>query len=109
MDAITISTAEDLIIEMQQRGQVRTVGEITAGGAGNGLFSLLPGGGQFRVSTFHATCYPDGKEYVGIGIKPDYMLQPSVKDICNGNDVVLEKGIEVIMNWDENGKPEGKE
>jgi carboxyl-terminal processing protease len=97
-DAVTISTAEDLIIELRQRGQVLTMGETTAGGAGNGLLSPLPGGGQFRVSTFHATC-PDGTEYVGSGLKPDILAAPTLQDLCEGNDVVLQKGIRVISDW----------
>ncbi len=94
---LTNSSAEDLVIELQQNGRAKIVGEKTTGGAGNKLVSNLPGGGKFMLATFKAT-YPDGREYIGIGITPDIPVAPTPQDIVKGNDAVLEKGIEVIKN-----------
>ncbi len=94
----TNSTAEDFAIPLHYSSRALLVGERTAGSSGNPINVPLPGGGHFRVSTFKAT-YPDGREYVGIGIQPNIEIQPTQKDIYEGNDPILEKGIEVIQNW----------
>ena len=65
---ITHSSGEDMIIELSQTGRCITVGEPTAGGAGGRFPFSLPGGGEFKVSTFKAT-YPDRKEYMDSGIQ----------------------------------------
>jgi len=75
------------------------VGEITAGSTGNPHRVQLPGGGNFRVVTLR-TLYPDGKEWVGIGIKPNVEVHTTQKDIYEGNDPVLSKAIEVLKNVD---------
>jgi len=93
----TGSSAEDFVIALKTDQRASTVGEKTSGGGGNGLHSMLPGGGDFTVSTFKST-YPDGTEYIGIGIKPDYEVQPTVKDIFENRDTILEKGIEVLLS-----------
>ena len=93
----TGSSAEDFVIALKTDQRASTVGEKTSGGGGNGLHSMLPGGGDFTVSTFKST-YPDGTEYIGIGIKPDYEVQPTVKDIFENRDIILEKGIEVLLS-----------
>ena len=37
--------------------------------------------------------YSDGKEFVGIGIQPDVLIHPTVKDFHAGRDTVLEAAI----------------
>ncbi len=91
----TGSSAEDFVIALKTDQKALTVGEQTSGGGGNGLHSKLPGGADFTVSTFKST-YPDGTEYIGIGIKPDYEIHPTVKDIFEKRDIILEKGIEIL-------------
>lgn len=93
----TGSSAEDFVIALKTAQRASTVGEKTSGGGGNGLHSKLPGGGDFTVSTFKST-YPDGTEYIGIGIKPDYEVHPTVKNIFENRDTILEKGIEVLLS-----------
>jgi len=43
--------------------------------------------------------FPDGREFVGIGIQPDVEVHPTQKDLLKGTDPVLQKGIDVIRNW----------
>ena len=92
---VSTSSAEDLIIELKETNRTTTIGQRTAGGAGNTLIFNLPGGGTFRMATFKAT-FPDETEYIGIGIKPDIELYPTVDDLVNNYDRVLEKGIELF-------------
>ena len=52
-------------------------------------------GGRARICTKHDT-YPDGREFVGVGILPDVEIHSTRQDYANGNDVVLERGLKVI-------------
>ena len=97
VDGGTNSSAEDLVIELQQTGRVRVVGTQTCGGAGHGLVSTLPGGGQFSVSTFEAL-FPDKRDFAGIGIRPDVEVYPSREDIYSGREVVVERGRSILLN-----------
>jgi C-terminal processing protease CtpA/Prc len=40
----------------------------------------------------------DGTEFVGIGIKPDVEVYPTLKGIRQGRDEVLEKAMAVIRS-----------
>jgi C-terminal processing protease CtpA/Prc len=42
--------------------------------------------------------FPDGKEFVGVGIPPDVPVHPTQQDLLRATDPVLQKGIEVIRN-----------
>ncbi|MCP4538986.1 MAG: hypothetical protein GY832_17765 [Chloroflexi bacterium] len=96
---VTGSTAEDFAISLHHSGRAVLVGGKTAGSAGNPLAVPLPGGGTFEVATFTAS-YPDGLEYVGIGIQPDVEMYPTREDVYDGIDSVLDQGIRVIEDWD---------
>jgi C-terminal processing protease CtpA/Prc len=95
----TYSTAEDFLIPFDFSNRAVLVGETTAGSTGNPLRVPLPGGGNFRVVTLR-TLYPDGREWVGIGIKPHVEIHPTRQDIYKGNDPVLLKGVAVLKNWE---------
>jgi len=95
----TYSTAEDFIIPFDFSNRAVLVGETTAGSTGNPYRVLLPGGGNFRVVTLR-TIYPDGREWVGTGIKPNVEVHPTRQDIYKGHDPVLRKGVEVLKNWE---------
>ena len=43
------------------------------------------------MATFRAYL-PGGGEYVGIGVQPDILVRPTIEDIRNGADPVLEAG-----------------
>jgi C-terminal processing protease CtpA/Prc len=94
---LTSSSAEDFAIELHAGGRAILVGQTTAGGAGNGLISSLPGGGTLRVSTFTAMI-PGGEDYVGVGVVPDVLVQPTRADLAAGRDPVLEKAVELTLS-----------
>jgi hypothetical protein len=98
---VTNSSSEDFTIMLSYTGRATVVGETTAGSAGNPLTVPLPAGGRFEVGTFRAT-YPDGKEYIAIGVKPDLEVHSTVKDIIDNTDPVLEAGIKRILDGDQN-------
>ncbi len=75
------------------RGEI--IGEPTAGSTGQPLVFGLPGGGGARVCTCYTT-YPDGKEFVGIGIQPDVLVHPTIKDVRAGRDTVLRAALDKL-------------
>jgi C-terminal processing protease CtpA/Prc len=93
---LTASSSEDLAIELRAAGRATLVGQTTAGSAGNGLRSELPGGGTLYVATFTALVPGSGEEYVGVGVTPDVQVRPTPDDLAAGRDVVLERAIELL-------------
>jgi C-terminal processing protease CtpA/Prc len=95
----TVSAAEDFLVPLKGSNRAKIVGDITAGSTGNPIAIPLPGGYVLRVCTKIDT-FPDGTEFVGIGIEPDIHVSCSRIDIVEGRDVVLDKAIEVLRNRD---------
>lgn len=91
----TFSAAEDFAsaFDVMRRGLI--VGEPTGGSTGQPLFFWLPGGGNSRVTSKRDT-YPDGTEFVGVGVQPDRLVRPTVADFRAGRDTVLEAAREVV-------------
>jgi len=94
----TYSAAEDFLVPLQYSGRAVLVGQKTGGSTGNPIVVPLPGGGTFRVVS-KKDVFPDGREFVGLGISPDVEAHPTQRDILQGADPILQKGLEVIKNW----------
>ncbi len=94
----TFSSAEDFLVPLKSSGRAVLVGGRSAGSTGNPISLRLPGGGAFNVVS-KRDLFPDGREWVGIGIAPDVEAGPTPRDLLEGTDPVLRKGIEVITNW----------
>ena len=92
----TFSAAEDftLAFDIMKRGPL--VGEATGGSTGQPYLFSLPGGGSARVCAKRDT-YPDGKEFVGVGIQPTVKVTPTITDLLAGNDATLEQAIATLM------------
>ncbi len=71
------------------------IGEPTAGSTGQPYSFSLPGGLSARVCSKRDS-YPDGKEFVGIGIKPDIAISPTVNSIRSSRDDILLKAINYL-------------
>lgn len=93
----TASAAEDFLIFADNQNHMTKIGEPTFGSTGQPFFFDLPYGGEARICTKKDT-YPDGKEFVGIGIKPDIEVSKSLSDYLENNDPVLEKAIEFLKD-----------
>jgi carboxyl-terminal processing protease len=92
----TASAAEDFVVPLHAAGRATIVGQRSAGSTGQPLtLSFLDGKIFGRVCTKRDQ-YPDGREFVGVGIVPDVEAGPTPADIASGDDVVLEKGLEVL-------------
>lgn len=92
----TASAAADFLIPLNYSGRAMLVGERTAGTTGQPLYIELAGKRKARICTKHCM-HPDGKEYVGVGVIPDFEVNPTPEDIAAGRDAVLDKGIEVLQ------------
>ena len=92
----TFSAAEDFVVPLHAAGRATIVGQKSGGSTGQPLrFSFLDGKVSGRICTKRDT-YPDGREFVGVGIIPDVEVNPTVADVVSGRDVVLEKGIDIL-------------
>lgn len=93
---MTASAAEDFLIGSNSIKDVVTIGQRTAGFPGIPLFIELPGGGFGLITTTKETSV-NGND-IRYGIKPDIEIQPTVQDIIENKDPVLEKAIEILNN-----------
>ncbi len=90
----TVSAAEDFLVPLHASGRATLVGGRTAGTTGQPLIIKFPGGAAAICTKWDS--YPDGREFVGVGVIPDVEIYPTPQDIASGRDAVLEKGIEVL-------------
>jgi carboxyl-terminal processing protease len=87
----TCSAAEDFLIPLRVQKRATVVGEPTCGSSGQPLsFSIY--GADVRVCTKWDRM-PDGTEFVGIGIIPDFQVSRTREDVSTGRDAVLEAAI----------------
>ncbi len=92
----TASAAEDFLIMLRglpNRGTI--IGQKTFGSTGQPLPLELPGGGSARVCTKRDT-YPDGRDFVGVGIIPDVAIERTVEEITQGTDATLQVALEKL-------------
>ena len=91
----TFSAAEDFTVAFDYMKRGKLVGMPTGGSTGQPVPFSLPGGGSARVCGKRDT-YPDGKEFVGIGIMPDVTVKKTIKDLWNGKDAAKDKALEIL-------------
>lgn len=91
----TFSAAERFVISVKAIDNVVVVGDTTAGGSGTPAVCELSNGWILRTSNTQ-TKLPSGLDFQGIGIAPDITVSLSDADIENGNDVILNRAIEIL-------------
>lgn len=96
-DESTFSCAEDFCVDFITLNRGKIVGSKTAGSSGNPLMFKLPGEGVAMICT-KQDFFPDGSQYVGFGIIPDIEIIPSIQDMIQNNDPVLEVALKEILN-----------
>ena len=94
----TISAAEDFIVMLDQLGsRALKIGEPTFGSTGQPWFFRLPGNGTGMIVS-KRDYYPNGKEFVGIGIQPDIFVKRTLPDLIHGTDRTLLKAIQYLKD-----------
>jgi C-terminal processing protease CtpA/Prc len=96
-DESTFSCAEDFSVDFLAMKRGIMVGSMTAGSSGNPLIFKLPGEGVALVCS-KQDFFPDGREYVGFGIKPDIEIKPVIKDVIQHTDPVLQVAINTVSH-----------
>lgn len=91
----TVSAAEDFLVPVKEMTHIKTMGETTAGSTGTPYRFELHGGGKAQVCTLQSF-YPDGTEFVGIGIKPNIEINRTINGIINIEDEVLNSAIKSL-------------
>lgn len=91
----TGSAAEDFTMPFDYVKRGIVIGQPSGGSTGQPMFSSLPGGGTLRICVRKDT-YPNGKEFVGVGIQPDILVPENAEAYRNGVDLVLKKAQEVL-------------
>lgn len=71
------------------------IGSNSAGTDGNVSDIILPGNLKTRFSGI-GIYYPDGKPTQRVGIQPDVIVKPTISDVINQRDIVLEKAIQLL-------------
>ncbi|MDX9694175.1 MAG: S41 family peptidase [Bacteroidales bacterium] len=95
-DESTFSCAEDFCIGFLTINRGKMIGAKTAGSSGNPIIFKLPGDGIALVCS-KQDFFPDGREYVGFGITPDIEIKPTIKEIIQNRDTVLEIAVKEIL------------
>jgi len=97
IDSTTASASEILAAIVQESGRGKIYGATSAGVV---LFSVredLPGGGELQLSVWDYKT-PKGRRLEGAGVVPDVKIEPSLADLRNRKDPVLEAAIHDLQN-----------
>ena len=92
---MTGSAAEDFLVTLDHAKRAVIVGTSSCGTTGQPLTIDLESGGRARICTMNCT-YPDGREFINIGVQPHVKCELSLEDYKNGVDSVMDKGFEEI-------------
>jgi C-terminal processing protease CtpA/Prc len=101
IDESTFSAAEDFCVGFRNMKRGNIIGTPSGGSTGNPIGFGLPGGGWVLLCTKKDT-YPDGTEFVGVGILPDIEVQETVSSFLSkaetgiDNSNATRKAIEIL-------------
>jgi carboxyl-terminal processing protease len=93
VDGGCASACEALVGPFKENHRATLVGEMTEGSSGPAYMVDLGDGMQLGIAAMRQY-FPDGSEFEGVGIKPDLEVRPTVQDLRNGKDPVLERAME---------------
>jgi C-terminal processing protease CtpA/Prc len=94
-DYMTASAAEDFLVYTDNQKHMTRIGRKTFGSTGQPMSIPLGKGFGARICTKDDT-YPDGRIFVGVGIAPHIEVVPTLDDMLNERDVMLEKAVEFL-------------
>ena len=92
----TRSASEDFIVMFDNAKRATLIGETTGGTTGQPYFFKLTGTISACLCSIKNT-FPDGRKFVGLGIKPAIEVKETIQDFLSGRDVVLEKALEYLQ------------
>jgi carboxyl-terminal processing protease len=89
VDGGCVSSCEDFTMPFKDTHRAEIVGETTAGSSGQ-PYVLDLGHDMMILIGAKRESFPDGAQFEGIGIKPDVEIRPTIEDLRQGRDTVLE-------------------
>lgn len=95
IDAGSASASEIFAAAMQESGRGRVFGRKSAGGVLVSVRRPLPDGGELSVSVYDYVT-ARGRRLEGQGVTPDETVDPTLPDLRQGRDTVLEEALEWI-------------
>ena len=96
-DESSFSGAEDFCVGFLTIQRGKLIGRKTAGSTGSPIMFNLPGGALVLVCA-KKDFFPNGKEFVGYGIKPDIEVKTTIKDIIENRDAALDIAIKDLLD-----------
>lgn len=96
-DGYVASAAEIFLFHMKAFDHVVQMGDYTTGDFSDGsMRRFLPNGWEYRYS-IQMFLQPDGTSLDGVGHQPDIFIKNTIADIEAGNDKVLEKAFDYLL------------
>lgn len=93
----TGSAAEDFLIFLDGSRNIKLIGESTAGSSGQPLNVKLPRGFTAIICAKRDT-YPDGRDFINIGIQPNVKITPTPEEINNNIDSVFDYALDYLKS-----------
>lgn len=87
-DYATNSSCENFLVAASGQNHIKRMGETSSGSTGNPLKINIIHGLQGQICT-KEDVFPDGRIFVGVGIKPDYEVHQTLHDYMNQYDTIL--------------------
>jgi carboxyl-terminal processing protease len=94
VDRVCASYCEDFLMPFKASGRAPLIGETTAGTYAQ-TFSLDLEDGMSVLIAATAEHFPDGSDFEGVGIQPDFPVSLTPVDVRNGTDVFIRKALQV--------------
>ena len=87
----TFSAAEDFLVPLKATKRAILVGSVTGGSTGQQIVVPI-------YQAYVSICtkwdrFPDGTEFVGVGVRPDIPVERTIEDVARGIDPVLQAAI----------------
>jgi len=91
------SSAERFVLMMKTYPNLIIVGDTTGGASANPKKKSLPNGWKYYISTWQSAA-PDYKLIEDNGIAPDQYVLMTASSINAGEDLILERALELLDN-----------
>ncbi|MGV3490375.1 MAG: S41 family peptidase [Devosia sp.] len=95
VDASTGSAAEDFVAPFKDNKRAIIVGETTGGSSGQPHYLYLGLGFGANIGAKRES-FPDGRQFEGVGIEPDIVVETTPEHIAAGADYVMKAALDAL-------------
>ena len=92
----TFSPAEDFLVPLKATKRALLVGSATGGSTGQPVFVPVHGARVAICTKWDS--FPDGSEFVGVGVLPDISVERTIEDVARGTDAALEVAVATLRD-----------